>query len=85
MQNKMFDVFKKRPKLYKDTFSTPQGKEVLKDLAKFCGQNSPTHVPGDPYTSAYKEGMRRVFLRIQQFVNLNEADLQKILNQPQGE
>lgn len=85
MQNNILDTFRKRPQQYKDTFNTPQGKEVLRDLAKFCGQNNPTYVPGDSHASAYKEGMRRVFLRIQQFVNLSEKDLHTILNQPQGE
>lgn len=78
-------MFSKKRKAYKSVFSTSQGEEVMKDLYVFCGQNAPTFVPGDPYASAYKEGMRRVFLRIQQFVNLKEDEMHKIINTTQGE
>ena len=85
MSNKLFDRFSNKRRLYKTVFNTPEGKDLLKDLCMFCNYNRPTYVSGDPYASAYNEGMRRVFLRIQQFVNLDENDLQKIINQSQGE
>ncbi len=85
MNNNFFERFNKKRCVYKEVFNTPQGQKILQDLYVFCGQNRSTHVAGDPYGSAYNEGMRRVFLRIQQFVNVDEKKLQQILNQPQGE
>jgi len=62
---------------YKTIFNTPEGKTVFKDLVKFCGANRPSHIPGDPMETAYREGMRRVFLRVNSFVN---KDFEEILN-----
>jgi len=58
---------------YKKVFSTPEGKKVLYDLMKFGKFNQPTYSPGDPNGTAFNEGMRRVILRI---VNFVEADLE---------
>lgn len=68
----MFNNLFNRKKQYRDVFLSPQGKEVLKDLLKFCHYNSPTFVPGDPHTSAYNEGMRRVILRIISICGMSE-------------
>lgn len=61
-------------KAYKDTFSSESGKRVLADILRMGRYNQPTFVPGDPYTSAFNEGMRRMALRVVSFV---EADLEK--------
>lgn len=63
------------------TFNTPHGKKVFNDLAKFCGAMQTSHVPGDATETAYREGMRRVFLRINSFVN---KDFEEITNQKKG-
>ena len=73
--------FAKKQKVYKDTFNTTSGEKVLADLAIFCGQYTPTYREGDPYDTAYREGMRRVFLRIHSYLNKDEAEISKLVNQ----
>lgn len=58
--------------LYKEAFRTAAGKAVLKDLEQFCHANNVTYVIGDPHHTAFNEGMRRVYLRIQSFINNKE-------------
>lgn len=72
--------FSKKSKLYKDVFNTPEGEKVLADLAIFCGQFSPTYREGDSHDTAYREGMRRVYLRIHSFLNRDEAEINKLIN-----
>lgn len=83
--SKILNRFKRKNKVYKNVFNTPSGEEVLRDLAKFCGQNSSTYVSGDSHASAYREGMRRVFLRIQNFIEMDEQDMSKLLKQQEKE
>lgn len=59
--------------MYQECFRSAAGKEVLKDLAQFCLVNQPTYVIGDPHHSAFNEGMRRVYLRVQSFINHQEV------------
>ena len=56
-------VLKKRA-AYRECFSTPQGREVLKDLYKVCRVTDTTHVPCESHETAFNEGMRRVFNHI---------------------
>lgn len=81
MNKILLGKFSKNHKVYREVFNTPSGKMVLKDLAKFCGQNSPTYVSGDSHASAYREGMRRVFLRIQSLIDLDEGEMRKLIKQ----
>jgi hypothetical protein len=46
------------------TFSTQEGFEVLKDLAKNCHFTEPSMVIGDTHETAFREGERKVFLYI---------------------
>lgn len=62
-------------KAYRATFSTAAGKEVMKDLIKFCHIMQPTFVPGDASASAFNEGIRRVGLRIMSKSNMTEKDV----------
>lgn len=57
---------------YKLIFSTPNGQMILKDLEKLFFFHKSTHVPGDPNTSAYKEGQRSVILAIHAFIERGE-------------
>lgn len=72
--------FAKKQRIYKNVFSTPEGEKVLADLAIFCGQYSPTYQQGDSHDTAYKEGMRRVFLRIHSYLNRDDAEINKLIN-----
>jgi len=71
---------KNRDILYKEVFNSPSGQKVFEDLAKFCGAVSTSHCPGDALETAYREGMRRVFLRINSFTNKDFSELTKIVN-----
>lgn len=55
-----------------------QAEIVLADLRRFCGIDrggivvSPISRMTDPYATAYRAGMRDVYLRIAKFLNLSE-------------
>ena len=72
--------FEKKKKMYQDTFNTPIGEKVLADLAIFCGQLTPTYQQGDSHDTAYREGMRRVYLRIHSYLNRDPVEINKIIN-----
>lgn len=60
---------------YRTTFSTPEGKEVLRDLARFCGVDRDLfHEESDRITS-YRLGQRRVLLRIMSWLNMSNTDI----------
>ena len=59
---------------YRVTFSTPEGKQVLKDLAALCHAASTTF-DADPREQARREGKRQVWLRIQNMLNIPDAEL----------
>lgn len=83
MYDKIINTFNyKKSDAYKAVFSTPEGKEVLKDLIEFCHVNDPTHVIGDTHQTAYREGERRVALRILGFLKGKKPDLEDVV-QPQ--
>ncbi len=59
------------------------GRVILADLTAFCRASEPcvkfdTQGRIDPIGSAYLEGRREVFLRLNYYLNLPEAVLQKI-------
>lgn len=53
----------KTTNLYKQIFLSPEGKEVLKDLAMHCNYDN-TSFNKDPYRMAFEEGRRSVVLDI---------------------
>lgn len=63
---------------YRAAFGTQQGERVLADLAEFCHARQPTFHP-DPHIAAFNEGARRVFLRIMGFLNMSEAELDRLI------
>lgn len=65
---------------YKEVFGSEAGKRVLKDLLTVCKHNSPTFVPGQADVTAFNEGMRRVALRIVNFVEMDHAKIMEIIN-----
>lgn len=48
---------------YREVFNSSPGKVVLEDMQK-AWMNRVSHVPNDPYTTAFREGQRSVVLRI---------------------
>lgn len=63
-----------RQRAYKVTFDSDLGKEVLKDLHKFCRASKPTY-SSDPREHAMLEGRREVWLRIAHHLNLTDEQL----------
>lgn len=57
---------------YQATFGAPTAEAVLEDLAVFCKHNRVTFVVDDPHgrESAFREGRREVYLRIQELLRL---------------
>jgi hypothetical protein len=78
---RMRDFLSARRTNYVRTFSNPPGQEVLIDLAKFCRAFESTFHP-DPRVHAVMEGRREVWLRIQQHLQLTDAELWAKFGQP---
>jgi hypothetical protein len=75
------DMRVNRRNYYRNVFSTPDGQKVLKDLLAFCNMLNMTYVPGDPTTTAFNEGMRRVGLRIVSILENDPAKQQQLVQQ----
>ena len=76
---RVFDLIRKHKQTYQQTFASPVGQEVLRDLAKFC-RAAETCFDTDTHVQANLEGRREVWLRIQKFLNLSSEQLYGILN-----
>lgn len=63
----------KRQRAYYDLFNSTLGQQVLEDMRKLCC--GPSHVPGDPYTTAHNEGRRDVVLRIEDIIKTVEHEI----------
>jgi|TARA_R100000234_G_C4943508_1_gene153991 hypothetical protein len=50
--------------MYKDVFTSDNGKKVLFDLEARCSWRSSSYVQGDPNATAFEEGKRSVLLHI---------------------
>lgn len=60
------------------------GEHVLADLRRFCRAAEPTIFHADPHEMARREGRREVFVRIQNFLNLDEAEVQQLMELDDG-
>jgi len=60
-------------KAYDQVFSTPDGREVLEDLAHKFWLTATGHIPGDTHTTAFNEGQRSVVLHILQALRTDTA------------
>ncbi len=80
-----------RALLRPDGVLTPAAQIVLADLAKFCRAVSSTTVVSpitqtvDTHASQQAEGRREVWLRITQHLNIDDADLYKLIAQQNDE
>lgn len=61
---------------YKELFESDVGRKVLFSLIKSYGVLNSTHVPGDPYSTAFNEGQRSVVLMI---MRKAKTDIKKFL------
>jgi hypothetical protein len=68
-------------KSYRQVFNTEDGKLVLSHLMKNGFITKTTFVAGDPHQTAMNEGSRRVVLSILAFMNRDEKEMQKQIEQ----
>lgn len=73
-----------RRQAYQATFDSETGKEVLKDLAVFCGA-AKSSFDSDPLKMAFREGRREVWLRIKTQLNITEDDIWNLFNQEKNQ
>ena len=68
MNNDMMDALARD---YKKVFRTESGQRVLKDLERMCGYNDSSVNEQDPneLQTMFKEGKRRVYLRVLWYLN----------------
>ena len=71
----MRDELLARSQSYKQTFAGSHAEAVLADLERFCHASTTTHVEGDSHGTAQLEGRRQVWLRINGYRNLSEAEI----------
>lgn len=69
MTQEELDFLTERKRAYQLAFDSPAGQAVIKDLVRYCRAKISTR--GDPLL----EGRRQVFLRIQQHMELDPAQL----------
>lgn len=74
MFDRIRDYISRRRLAYLQTFDTPYGHEVLRDLAKFCRAHESTFNT-DARAHAVAEGRREVWLRIQKHLRLTDEQL----------
>ena len=70
---------------YKAVFDSPQARRVLRDLARRTGAKDSSFVQNSPDATAFNEGRRYVWLRIEAMLRLDEAQLASILTQKEEE
>lgn len=69
---------RRRQQDYRAAFGGEPGRRVLADLARFCHAADQLHCPGDAYETAFRDGKRRVFLRIAAILNMDPAAMLKL-------
>lgn len=60
------------------------GEVILADLRDFAGLDRPTIFDPDPHVMAFREGKRAVVMRIINYLNLDEAAVQRIMELDDG-
>lgn len=72
------DLLVRRHQDYVQTFNGPVPERVLADLARFCRAGESTFHP-DARVHAVLEGRREVWLRIQKYLRLSAADVDRLV------
>ena len=78
---KIKEIFTKKRKAYKDTFSTDSGKIVLADLYKLCKTDNLSYVENSPDKTAFNEGAKYVALYIRNTLKQRTEDIEKLLEE----
>lgn len=77
-------IVRPKKRAYQLTFSSPYSQVVLKDLARFCRANQSCFLP-DARLHAVLEGRREVWLRVQQYLKLDENQLADLITHKPGD
>lgn len=76
-----------RRRAYQAVFLGPDGKPspaqelVLADFRKFCNATDSSFIPGDPHATAFGEGKREVWCRIQGNLFLSDEMISALVEQ----
>jgi hypothetical protein len=84
-QKQSLDKFKGKIIDYKQTFGSPHGQRVLRDLMKRFHIMKSTHVSGDPYETAFREGERHVLVTLMSTLKIDPDKLGEIMKQGENE
>ena len=76
------ELIRRRKYAYSILLRTPEGQEIIQDLARFCRATTTTF-HRDPHIQAHLEGRREVFLRIQNQLHLTDEQLYKLAQLPE--
>jgi hypothetical protein len=76
---KLGGLVPRRNAAYREIFATDAGRIVLADLARFCNAGRELFVPGDPHQTAYNVGKLRVLSRIRSFLDIDDAELGRVM------
>jgi hypothetical protein len=60
------------------------GEVILADLRAFAGLDRPTIFDADPHLMAFREGKRAAVMRILNYLNLDEAAVQELMELDDG-
>ena len=87
---KLRDAIQRRRNAYRAVFTGPAAEIVVEDLKKFCRATSGPAVvaPGgmvDPIATGIAIGRQEVWHRIAQHIHVSDADLYKIVGNPDGD
>jgi hypothetical protein len=65
----------RRRQLFRAAFASKEGRPVLLDLARFCGAFDTSYSPSDSHETAFREGMRNVWLYIVRQLEMTDAEV----------
>lgn len=68
---------KEKQNRYKRVFGSEDGKQVMEDLKAYCFVRNTTY-NDHPHRMALNEGLRMAFLHIDNFINLDLEQIQKL-------
>lgn len=68
---------KEKQNRYKRLFGSEDGKQVLEDLRAYCFVRNTTY-SDHPHRMALNEGLRMAYLHIDNFINLDLEQIQKL-------
>lgn len=72
-------LFQQTNEAYRRMLRQPAGQLILADLAQFCKAYAASQAPGDPYMTAFNEGKRAVWNRIQARLHLTDDEVFAIM------